>query len=146
MTHSNGSITNNLNSKLFLFRGTKPLKVKRSQPAIPVPLINTSPANTFLFRFQGKSQTYACSLVLFHDGTDVASGSHTSTVKTVDEQVAYLQDYIDSSAYNASWDLYDERYFPTPITGVITDLEFEDKGPNMVIVNFNFIQGRIGSI
>jgi len=39
------------------------------------------------------------------DGTDKANGTYTSTVVTVEEQIAYLEDVMHSPDFAASWQL-----------------------------------------
>ena len=41
-------------TRTFLFRGVS-MKPRKAQPAIAVPLVDTTPANTTLFRFFGQT-------------------------------------------------------------------------------------------
>ena len=51
------------NGKRFNFRGVA-LKAKKSQPAIPIPFISSTPANTILFRFFGQIEVVTFSFAI----------------------------------------------------------------------------------
>lgn len=132
----------------IVFRGVAPFKNRRNQPAMNVNLIGTSPENTFLFRFIGQAETATYTFAIFDDDTDVADGSYTGTVKTVDEQVAYLKNEIYTSAYNDYWTIYQERFFPVPMNCVITDLSFDNPAGGVALItgSITIMIGRIGSV
>ena len=142
------TLTNNTNSKSIYFRCVAPVKVKRAQPAIPIPLIGTFPNNTFLFRFAGQSETISFTFAIFDDDVDVANGTHSATVKTVQEQIDYLKTSIYTSAYSDYWEIYQTRYYPVAMNCVITDLEFDNQagGVNIVTGSITLIIGRIGAV
>ena len=140
------TMTNNSNSKQFLFRGVLPFRRRRSQPAISVPLISTTEDNTFLFRFSGQSGYAEFTFAIFNDGTDVANGTHTSTVITVDEQVQYLFDYFFGEDYDVDWTLTQSNFFSASKTGIITDLAVEPNGKSLRVGTLTFQIGRIGAL
>lgn len=143
------TMVNNDNSKQFLFRGVRPFKRKKSQPVIDVAFINTTPANTFLFRFFGQSEMADFEFALFDDGVDVANGTHTSTVVTVAQQIQYLFDSFFTDNYDVDWTLTQSTFFASSITGVITDIEVDPQNGAASIVTFGrltFKRGRIGSL
>jgi len=142
------TLTNHTSNKAIFFRCVAPVKVKRAQPAMPIPLIGTSPTNTFLFRFQGQSETISFTFAIFDDDVDVANGTHTATIKTVQEQIDYLKTHIYTSAYSDYWEIYQARYYPDTTNCVITDLEFDNQagGVNIVTGSITLMIGRIGAV
>lgn len=141
-------IKNNKNNKEFAFRGVAPFKPKRSQPTISVPFIGTSPDSTFLFRFTGQTETVSFNFALFNDGSDQALGTHTSTVVTVDEQIDYLMNEIYGNDYDTSWNLTQDRYYPTAVVVNIEDLELDNGAGGLNIVTGSIVlkRGRLGSL
>lgn len=141
------TILNNDNSKKFLFRACAPLDFDREQPAIAVPFVNTKPENNVLFRFTGQTDTHEFEFALFDDGTDVADGTHTSTVTTVDEQIDYLKNHIYTEDYDVDWTLTD-RYESGGISGVIERLHLSNPEGGVTIVTgrLSFKPGRIGAL
>lgn len=141
-------LVNNSTSNAFSFRCVKPFRDKTSQNVIPFPLVNTTPANTVLFRFSGKEQDISFTFAIFNDDTDVANGSYTSLVKTVKEQIEYLRDVVFGEDFDVDWTLTQDTFAASGIVGVITNLEFDPPGPAGVIVtgSFTFKRGRIGDL
>ena len=145
-------IKNNGNSKQFLFRGVVPYKIKKSQPTISIPLINTGPENNVLFRFTGQTEDINFSFALFDDGTDVSNGTHTSTVETVAEQEQYLKNEIFTEEFDTDWDLWDgiDLMYPaaSAITGNIENIDWDNNVNAQVFATGTlfFKRGRIGSL
>ena len=143
------TIQNKGNSdKTFFFRGVSPLRWRRAQPSIDVPFIGTAPENTFLFRFMGQSETVGYTFVLFDDGVDVANGTHSSTVKTIDEQIAYIKDEVYTAGYDHYWLIYSGRYYPVAINCVIEDISLENAagGASIVTGTIMIKIGRVGAL
>lgn len=119
------TITNNTSGKKFLFRGVA-FNPKKSQPVLPFPLINQTPANTFLFRFFGQSEIASFSFGIFNDGTDVSDGTESGGVTTIAQQIQYLNDTIFTADFEDTWTIaFTEVYGSSGITGVIIDLTFD---------------------
>ena len=78
----------------------------------------------------------------------MSGGTHTSTVKTVNEQIAYLKDEIFQEDFDIDWTLTQSRYAPSGVDGLIMDLEFDNKagGVSLVTGSFTFQVGRIGNL
>lgn len=143
------TLTNNDNNRAFLFRAVSPLKNKVSQNVQSLPFANTTPENTFLFRFFGKTEDIMFTFAIFDDNVDVANGTHGSTIKTVNEQITYLKDYIFTEDFDVDWTLVQARYAASPgITGVITNLDIDNPAGyvGVVIGSLAFKRGRIGSL
>ncbi len=119
------TITNNTSGKKFLFRGVS-FKAKKSQPVLPFPLINQTPANTFLFRFFGQSEIASFSFGIFNDGVDVSNGTESGGITTNAQQIQYLKDTIFTSDFEDSWTLeITEVYGASGITGVLVDVDVD---------------------
>lgn len=148
MTITDGNIVNDSNSKKFLFRTLSPLKNKKSQPAIAIPLVNRSGTANVLFRFQGQTEEVTFSFGIFNDGTDVSDGTNATTIISVQEQIEYLRDGVYTSDFEDTWTLTQSRYYPNGVVGVITSLEFDNPaGAGTVVTgNFTFKPGKIGNI
>jgi len=142
-------VTNNDNSRVFLFRGVSSWKMKKSQGVINIPFVNTTPENTFLFRLMGQTEEISFSFALFDDGTDVSNGTHGSTIITVAQQVAYLKDYIFTDNFDVDWTVTQAVHIPTGITGVITNLDIDANAgytTKFAKGNFALTRGNIGDI
>ena len=140
-------ITNNDNSKQFDFRGTK-MDNPINQPVIPIPLVNTTPAHTFLFRFFGQTETINFPFVIYDDGQDVSDGDN---IVTVSEQIDYLKNTIFGDNFDVDWNIKDARQRYIPLSGysvVITALKFnEDAGPGTIVLgSMSLHRGNIGSV
>ena len=143
------TIKNVRTGKYFYFRGVSGYKTNQKQTALSVPLISTTGANTFLFRFSGQILKISFSFALWDDGTDRSSGDN---IVTIAQQIEYLRDTIFDAAYNSSWEVYDANGLIFDVggvfTGVIEDINIEPKKGANTIVNGSIVlkQGNIGSI
>ena len=120
------TMTNSSNSLQFLFRGVGRFKNKKSQPSLDIPLVNTNAAGRIIFRFTGQAQDVSFTFTIFDDGVDVSNGTHSSTVKTVAEQVQYIQDNFFTHEFDTTWTLAQTRHFASAITGVIDSIEIDN--------------------
>lgn len=140
------------NNYIYKFKAIAPFNNRLSQTVIDIPLVNTTPQNTVLFRFTGKAEESGFTFYIFNDGVDASSGTAPSSafpsgVITVDEQILYLKNYIFNEQYNAKWYITQDRYHPTAINGVITNLEFNNEAGrvHIVPVQMTFKIGNVGS-
>lgn len=135
--------------KRFAFRGVDGLNDAISQPVISVPLVNTTPDTTFLFRFFGQSETYDFTFALYNDGNDVSNGDN---IFTIDQQIDYLKNTIYGDSFDTTWVLIDpEGRWSTALTGkqvVITNLKFNQKaGAGTVVMGSITLQrGKVKTI
>lgn len=116
------TITNNTNSKVFLFNLASGFNDKTFQPSIDVPFIGNTPANRLIFKFTGQANDIVFDFTLFEDGTDFSNGTHTSTIETVPEQVQYLKEEIYDPAFDTDFTMSAQDGIV--ISGVIENLEF----------------------
>lgn len=132
MADVDATLTNNDNSKKFLFRGITNWKVTKAQPVISIPFINTPPGSTPLFRFMGQTEKVSFNFVIFNDGVDISNGTNTPTIITVDAQVVYLKDTVFTEDFDVSWNFSDNdgRFYTSDIVVVITDLNLDQRGGN----------------
>lgn len=142
------TITNSATSKTVYLRGVRNLENSKSQPVLSIPFVDTTPANTLLFRFFGQSERVNVAFLIFDDGADVANGTHSSPVITVDEQIVYLRDVIFSDEFDTSWTIGNDRYYSTPVTVVITDLKINSEGgkPSFATGSILVQRGRITAL
>ena len=138
------TLTNGDNGKQFQFRAVAPFKNRKSQPASAIPLVDTKPTNTLLFRFIGQSEEVTFTFALFDDGADV-SGTTLAGINTVSEQTKYLRDEIYTEGFDTDWTLDQPSHYDTAITGVITNLEFDSQAGAGTIRTgtLTFKRGRI---
>jgi hypothetical protein len=137
-------------SRQFRFRAVGSFVPRKSQPALVIPLVNTSAANALLFRMFGQSETITFTFALFDDDTDVANGTYILPVKTVVEQEVYLKDVFYSAEWDLSWTVWDSRSIydsGTPATVVITSVEFDNKtSPDLVTGTIALQRGNNGDL
>jgi len=145
-------IKNNDNDKQFLFRGVTPFEVGKSQPPIAVPIVNTTSANTFLFRFIGQTEIITFSFALFNDGTDVSNGTESGGITTVNEQIDYLRETIFTENFDVDWTLFQSSFYPNDtvsgITGVLSDLKISKTAGQTTVAfgSITFQRGNIGAL
>ena len=139
------TIVNNVNSKQFKFRAVAPLRNNKAQPAVAIPLVNTDPDNTLLFRFSGQAEVLGFTFALFDDGTDVSNGDN---IVTIAEQIAYLRDEVYTKDFNVGWTITQARFYPSGVNCVILNLDFgNDKGGVTVVVgSINLQRGRTAAV
>ncbi len=143
-TKDMASITNQSNSKLFLFRAVVPFKLKKFQPSIDIPLINTSPENRFIFKFTGQAQDVSFTFVLFDDGDDCSNFNNIVTVK---EQAEYLMDEIFTKDFDGLFTLAVPSQYTGDYTGVIDTIDLDTNvGGNVRTGTITFKRGRIGGV
>lgn len=131
---TDATIENNTSNKTYAFKGLTPMKNRQSQTLISIPIVNTTPGNTVLFRFSGQEEDFDFEFAIYDDGTDRANGTHSSTVTTVDEQIAYLKDHIFTEQFNDNWTFTQARYAPGGVGVLISDLEFDNPAGGVTIV------------
>ena len=151
MAETDVIIENNTLSEQFLFRGVELFKPKKTQPPIVIPLINTSPANTFLFRFFGQTETIVFTFALFNDGNRIDVGA-SSPVITVPDQIRYLKNTIFTKDVIGDYDLWNpsDNVYETAskVQGLIVDVDFDLKTASKVLTTGTlFFQiGAVGGI
>jgi hypothetical protein len=64
-----------------------------------------SARENILLGISGMQADISITATAWDDGTDRANGSHTATVTTVEEQLAYLEDDVHAPDFGASWEL-----------------------------------------
>jgi hypothetical protein len=64
-----------------------------------------SARENLLLGISGMQADITINAVAWDDGSDRAAGTHTSTVTSVEEQLAYLEDTIHDPSFSASWHL-----------------------------------------
>ena len=140
-------LTNNTNAKDVILRGVGPWAGNKTQPAIAVPFIGTTPDTTFLFRFQGQSEETRILFWIFDNGVTVSSSESIVTVK---EQIIYIRDTIFTDEPETDWTLFDDRYYAvgSGVDGIMTQFSHNENagGPGLVRGTIIFKRGRIGDL
>lgn len=125
------------------------MKDNLGQNIIVLPFVNTSPDNTFLFKFSGKTEEFGFTFAIFDDGTDRSDGTYTSTVITVQQQINYLKNVIFGEDYDVDWTFINERYAPAPGYHVcIKSMVFDNPAGYVSIATCSMVlqRGRIGAL
>jgi len=65
-------------------------------------------SDNLLLGISGMQADISINWSIHNDGTDKANGTHTSEVKTVEDQITYLEDDIHAPDFAASWELNHE--------------------------------------
>ena len=144
------TIENTANNKKFLFRAVSLYKPKKLQPPIKIPLINTAPEDTILFKFVGQSEQIIFTFAIYNDGVDVSDGSESGGVTTVPDQIKYLKDDVFTKEFDTLYSLTDNSgiVYSSAIGGVITSLDFDLKQGAQVVVTGTLIfdRGALGGL
>lgn len=132
-------------ARTFLFDVVSPYDDETKQNVVEFNIASTSETASKLFRFSGKAGTHNFDFVLINDGSDKSNGTHTSTVITVNQQIAYLKDVIFSPSFSVYWTLTQTRHAPSGIVGVITNLKIKSPpgSSSFAIGSFEF---KIGTV
>lgn len=129
-------LTNKDNSKSFRFVLVTDVRDRVSQPSNSISLINSNWSNKLHFKVFGQTRTIQIRFALYDSTEDLADGTHTSAVQTLDEQIYYLQTHLYQAGFDVEYRFGagtggPDRY--TQSDGVIDDLEIEEvKGPMKV--------------
>lgn len=123
----------------------------QEQGVIDIPFIGTGPSSTILFRFMGKGEEITFDFPLVDDNTDRSNGTapagdFPTGVKTINEQIDYLKNYIFDPDFESDCTLTLDRYLPDGSRGVIKNLEFPNPPGyvSIVIAKITFKLGTIG--
>jgi len=140
-------ITNNSNGTQYEFRAVSTMRDSTTQPPIPIPITNTPPAATFLFRFVGQSQVMQFTFGYFNDGTDASNGNPGGVI-TLKAQELHLRNSIFTAEFDTDWTLevFPDSADQESFTGVLTNLEFDleaGKAPQVRTGNVSF---QVGSL
>jgi hypothetical protein len=79
--------------------------VRSRKDAFSVAPPGLSASENLLLGVSGMQAEVTIQATVYDDGSDRANGTHTSTVTTVEEQLAYLEDEIHAPDFGASWQL-----------------------------------------
>lgn len=137
------------NDKTFLFKIVDNFKDGLSQPSIDIPFVASKAENRVLFRFTGQARDISFNFALYDSSDDLAEGTHSTVVKTVKEQIQYLQNEIYTKGFDVQWELYSANsnmiHVETPVKGNIENLNVDQKsGPNTVMVgSVTFKVGKV---
>jgi len=143
-TNYEGYLYNVDEAKTFFFRCIVPFKIKKFQPSIDIPLINTSPENRFIFKFTGQAQDISFTFVLYDDGDDVSNGQNIVTVK---EQAEYLMDTVFTKDFDGLYRIAADSQFTGYYTGVVDTIDLDTNvGGNIRTGTITFKRGRIGGL
>lgn len=143
-----GYILNEDTSKRYYFKGMGDLNDRVFQQVMAIPIINTTPGNTVLFRFSGQQEDIDITFAIYDSGDDMSNGTHTSTVVTIQEQIDYLKNEIFQEDYDINWSLHVDRVQTSGLNVVITDLQIPS-GPgssSVIIAKMSLKVGNIGNI
>lgn len=140
-------ITNNSNGTQYEFRAVSTLRDATTQPPIPIPITNTAPQDTFLFRFVGQSQTFQFSFGYFDDGADTSNGNPGGVITLFDQELQ-LRNNIFTAEFDTDWTL---EMFPgtaqqESFTGVLTNLEFDKEAGKAPQIRTGSISFQVGSL
>ena len=144
-------LRNKSNNKTFRFRIITDIRNRISQPVNTVSLINSNWSNALHFKMFGQTRTIQLRFALVDDTVDVADGTHSHTVTTLDQQVEYLQEDVYQAQFDGEYELYAVngsllRYFPSD--GVVVELEVEETKGLMKIAtgSITFTFGQVNPL
>ena len=120
--------TQNYRYNLKLIQSISP---RQNKPAMSIALPGMSATSNILMQLQGMERTYDITFYLYNDGTDKSegtapSGDFPNGVKTVEEQMKWLMDYIHYYSTDAKWKIYGDIFPSTGLDCQIIDISFQD--------------------
>jgi len=132
-------------NKKFIFTLITDIADGVNQPASAYVLPEEEAENTNILRLEGQSGAITLNCILTLSATDLADGTHTSTVKTIDEQISYLKDEIFTPDIDDYWVIRQARYYPTETNCVIESISFDERGgdPNAVRCTITLMLGSV---
>lgn len=123
-----------------------------TQQLMSVPFPNTDSASTILFRFSGKEEEVTFYFPIVASSTDLSNGTapagtFPSGVKTIEEQIIFLRDYLWDYHFDASFTLYLDRFHSSGVECVITNMHFPNPPGrvNIIIASITIKRGHVGS-
>ena len=107
---------------------------RQSKPVNYVHVPGGAATSSVLLSMTGMERHITIDFKLVNDGTDKANGTYTSTVKTLAEQKAYLQNEIQQTGYNAVAKFYGDYYDASGVTCSIEEILFlpNKRNPNQM--------------
>lgn len=138
-------ITNNTNSKDYLIYGGIEFTPIQTQKSYSFQLPEGAPEDNQIIRLEGQLEEMNITFNVWNNGIDRANGTHSSTVKTVAEQLIYLRETIFTKAMSDSWTLVDSVEYPSGINGIMN--EFRRRrvagNPNVAEATIHFERGTV---
>lgn len=125
---TDATITNNNNSKSYLIYGIEDYSDDVSQTVYKFTLPDSSSEETILIRLEGQEETKTISFQIFNNNVDRANGTHTSEVKTIDEQIDYLKNEIFQYSMNADWTITNTSFASSGLGCTIEKMTFRKTG------------------
>lgn len=134
--------TNNKEYHAVLCQSFSPVQ---SQNVVDFNLPEGDPDDVQIIRMEGQKEELQITFIVSDNGVDKANGTHTSTVKTISEQLVYLRDTIFTKALGDEWTLTESVEYSGGIDGAITRLSRNRTAgnPNVAEVSFMFIRGGV---
>jgi hypothetical protein len=81
------------------------VEINSTKEAFSIAPPGLAASDNLLLGISGMQADISITWNIYNDGTDKADGTHTSTVKTVEEQITYLEETIHDPDFSASWQL-----------------------------------------
>lgn len=138
-------IKNNTNNKEYHIELVQSFSPLQGQNIMDFNLSEGSPNDVQLIRMEGQKEEIQVSFKVTDNGVDKANGTHTSTVKTISEQLIYLRESIFTAALGDYWTLTESVEYPSGVTGAISRLPRNRVAgnPNIAEVSFLFTRGTV---
>ena len=138
-------IKNNTNNKEYHIELVQSFSPLQGQNIMDFNLPEGGPNDVQLIRMEGQKEEIQVSFIVTDNGVDKANGTHTSTVKTISEQLIYLRESIFTAALGDSWTLTESVEYPSGVTGAISRLPRNRVAgnPNSAEVSFLFTRGTV---
>ena len=116
----------------YIFKLIKSIDRRQRKPFTSVSIPGKSATNNILLAIQGQEQVVDITFTIYDDGTDRSDGTAPTDVfpdgvKTIEEQMKWLLDYIHQAKIDAKWRLYGD-YFPSGgLPCLIEEIVIDDK-------------------
>jgi len=133
------------NNYKYIFRLVQTLDPKSLKPVLSLELPGTSAENSLQMQYEGEKKEYAISWLVYNNNVDTADGTYTSTVKTIEEQIAYVDQQIKKPDLGVGWKLYGDIFSGsgTPVAFEYLFFKVDARKPMYAIGTARFKVGTV---
>jgi len=139
-------IKNNANGKEYDFRAVSNFRDTLTQAPIPIPITNTAPQSTFLFRFLGQTEIFSFSFGYYDNGADTSNGNPGAIVN-----MGQQENHLKTGIFDADFDTdFTITIFSADgaivETGLLTSIEFDREAGKAPKVRTGTVSFHVGSL
>lgn len=100
--------------EVYFMYPIEPGSMNQDKPSFSISMPGEDARNNVLMGVEGMGNDITVDFYLWNDGNDRANGTHTSTVKTLQEQMDYLMDTFHDPSFETGWTLSQFQSYNVP--------------------------------